>query len=112
MEIKEEIKGDVVIFKLEGRLDATTCAQLEAKVTEIVDAKKHKLIFNLQNMDYLSSAGMRVLLSVTKKFKALNGKFIVSSPTDDVMEIIKMAGFNQILHIVSSEDKALQEIQS
>lgn len=110
MNIIEETKNDIVILKIEGRLDATTSSQIESKVAAITETGKNKLIFNLQNMDYLSSAGMRVLLAVTKKLKSLNGKFIVCCVNDDVLEIIKMAGFNQILHIVSSEDKALQEI--
>lgn len=110
MNVIEEIKNDVVILKLEGRLDATTCAQVESKVNQITESGKNKLIFNLQKMDYLSSAGMRVLLSVTKKIKSLNGKFIVCCLTDDVLEIIKMAGFNQILNIVPEEDIALKEI--
>ena len=110
MNIIEETKNDIVILKIEGRLDATTSSQIESKVAANTERGKNKLIFNLQNMDYLSSAGMRVLLAVTKKLKSLNGKFIVCCVNDDVLEIIKMAGFNQILHIVSSEDKALQEI--
>jgi anti-anti-sigma factor len=110
MNVIEEIRNDIIILKLEGRLDATTSSQIESKVASITESGKNKVIFNLQNMDYLSSAGMRVLLSVSKKFKSLNGKFIVCCLNDEVLEIIKMAGFNQILHIVSSEDKALQEI--
>jgi anti-anti-sigma factor len=110
MNVIEETKNDIVILRLEGRLDATTSPQIEAKISQITESGKNKVIFNLQNMDYLSSAGMRVLLAVTKKIKSLNGKFIVCSLSDDVFEIIKMAGFNQILHIVSNEDKALQEL--
>lgn len=110
MKVSEEVKGDVVIIRLEGRLDATTSAQIESKVNSLTEDKKLKIIFNLQNVDYLSSAGMRVLLSVTKKLKSLNGKFIVCSLSDDVMDIIKMAGFNQIIQIVSTEEKALQEL--
>jgi anti-sigma B factor antagonist/stage II sporulation protein AA (anti-sigma F factor antagonist) len=61
------------------------------------------------NVEYLSSAGMRLLLSGTKKTKSLGGKFVICSLTDDVMEIIKMAGFNHILHIVSTLDKAVKD---
>lgn len=110
MNITEEVKGDVVIIRLDGRLDATSSPQLEAKVNELIEQKQQKLILSLQNVDYLSSAGMRVLLSITKKIKSISGKLMICSLTDDVMDIIKMAGFNQILPISASEEKAIQEI--
>lgn len=110
MNIIEENKNEITILHIEGRLDASTSNDLNTKALGIIEAGKTKLIFDFKAMDYLSSAGMRVLLGVSKKIKSVNGKFIVCSLTKEVLEIIKIAGFQQILHITDNEEKALQEI--
>lgn len=109
MKISEEVKGDIAIVRIEGRLDAVTSAQIEAKIQKLLEGKK-KLVINLQDVDYLSSAGIRVLLATFKKIKAQNGKLAICSLTDDVMEIIKMAGFHTILPLFPTEEKALASL--
>lgn len=109
MEIFEEVRENTIIVRIEGRVDATTTPQLDKRVNHLIDAQHHKVILNFENVEYLSSAGMRLLLSATKKLKSLGGKLIVCAPSEEVMEVIKMAGFNHILHIVNTEEKALKD---
>lgn len=109
MQFTEEKKGDVIILRINGRIDAITSPQLEKKVLSIIDSGHHKLLMDFTNVEYLSSAGMRLLLSGTKKMQTVGGKLVISSVDQDVMDVIKMAGFNSILTLASSEDKALTE---
>lgn len=109
MQFSEEKQGDVVILRINGRIDAITSPQLEKKVHSIIDTGHHKVLFDFSNVEYLSSAGMRLLLSATKKLQTLKGKLVVCSVEQDVMDVIKMAGFNSILTITTNEDKALAE---
>jgi anti-sigma B factor antagonist/stage II sporulation protein AA (anti-sigma F factor antagonist) len=109
MNVSEEKHGDFIVLRIEGRVDATTTPQLDKKVNSLIDAAHHKIVLNFANVEYHSSAGMRLLLSATKKLKSLGGKLVLCTPSEDVMEVIKMAGFNHILHIVSSEEKALRD---
>lgn len=109
MNVSEAEQGGFIILRIEGRVDATTSPQLDKIVNSMIDTGHHKIVLNFSEVDYLSSAGMRLLLSASKKLKSLGGKLVLCSPTDDVMEVIKMAGFNHILHIVSTEEKALKE---
>ncbi|MDR3623718.1 MAG: STAS domain-containing protein [Chlamydiales bacterium] len=110
MNITEEKKGEVVIVHLQGRLDANSSPAIESKINELTQAGSLKILIDMHDVDYLSSAGMRVLLSVTKKLKSVNGKLGVFALTDDVMDIIKMAGFHQILFIAPSEEEAIKAL--
>ena len=69
-----------------------------------------QLLLDFTDVDYLSSAGMRLLLSATKKLKAREGVLLLSGVGEEVMEIIKMAGFEKILAIFSSEKEALERL--
>jgi anti-anti-sigma factor len=110
IDITQEENGDVVIIRVSGRLDATSSPILERQVMALIDAGKNLLVMNFANVEYLSSAGMRLLLAATKKLKSQDGKILISSVMDNVMEVIKMAGFDHILHLFDSEADALKEI--
>ena len=112
MEIEVEEKGDVIVVRVEGRLDAASSPQLETKINSIIDQGHFKLIMNLSGVEYLSSAGMRLLLSVSKKLKHLEGKLVACSVSDEVMEVIKMAGFQQVIQFYLSEDESLTHLVS
>lgn len=97
-----------IILRLDGRLDAATTPLLERKIDKLIDENHTHLLIDFLRIDYLSSAGMRLLLSSTKKLKAKNGGLLLFSIGDEVMEIIKLAGFEKILLIFESEQEALQ----
>ena len=110
MEATVEEKGDVVVIRVKGRLDAASSPQLEKKIHAIIEAGHFKLMLNMAGVDYLSSAGMRLMLSVSKKLKHLEGKVVACSLNDDVVEVIKMAGFQQVLEIYPSEEEGLNHL--
>lgn len=101
-----EEKGNIVILRLDGRLDATSTPVLEGKIKPVLE-KQARVLMDFSDVDYLSSAGMRLLLSAAKKMKAKNGRLVFCGIDEEVMEIIKMAGFDKILEIFSSEQEAL-----
>lgn len=103
----EEIDQKVVL-RLEGRLDASSTPLLERKLEALIEEKHKMLLLDFGRIEYLSSAGLRLLLSMTKKLKAKEGAFILFSLTDEVSEVVKMAGFDRILHICPNEKEALQ----
>lgn len=109
VDIKEEAKGDVLILRISGRLDAISSPKAERIVFDYVNKGQHKLLLDFSGVDYLSSAGMRMLLSVSKKLKSLPGKLILFSVTVDVMDILKMSGFDHVLEIVVTEDDGLRK---
>lgn len=110
MEAQVEEKGDVVVVRIQGRLDAASSPQLEKKVNAIIDSGHFKIILNFAGVEYLSSAGMRLMLSVSKKLKHLEGKVVACSINDDVMEVVKMAGFHQVLELYPTEEECFNHL--
>ena len=103
----EEIEKKIVL-RLDGRLDASTVVILEKKLQVLETEGKTKVLLDFGQVDYMSSAGLRLLLSQTKKFHAINGSLVLFSVQEEVMEIIQLAGFEKILKICKHEQEALQ----
>ena len=103
----EEIEHRVIL-RLDGRIDAASAPILDRKINSLIEEDHNHLLLDFSRIDYLSSAGMRVLLSATKKMIAKKGDLILFSLGDEVSEVIKMAGFDKILRIFSSEKEAIQ----
>ena len=107
--VTDEQKGEILVLNVGGRLDAASSPLVEKKVFEFIEAGKHKIVLNFSGVQYLSSAGMRLLLASTKKLKSLEGSIVICCLSDMVMDVIKMAGFDHILNIQSNEDEALKQ---
>lgn len=97
MTISTEKKNESVILKIEGRLDTTTAPLLENTVNELSAETKH-LILDMHGVEYISSAGLRVLLGAQKKMNKI-GNMKLIGVCDAVMEILEMTGFVDILMI-------------
>ena len=98
MNIIKNTDGQTLTLALEGRLDTTTAPELEATLKESL-AGVTSLILDLSALDYLSSAGLRVLLSAQKQMNRAKGKMVVRHVCDTVMEVFNMTGFSDILTI-------------
>lgn len=97
--LKVDVKnvGAEYTFLLEGRLDTITSPDLEVKINEVVgDAKK--LILDLAKLDYISSAGLRVLLGAAQAMDGM-GDMVVRNLSRSVREVFDLTGFSNLFHI-------------
>ena len=97
MTIEKNINGALAELKIIGRLDTTTAPQLEAELKELLPGLT-ELKLNLAEMEYISSAGLRVLLSAQKAMKK-QGEMILTNVNATVMEVLEITGFLDILTI-------------
>ena len=97
MTIEKTRNGNELIIALEGRLDTTTAPQLEAAFKESADGVE-KLIFDFAALEYLSSAGLRVLLA-SQKVMNKQGEMIIKNVNETINEIFEVTGFVDILTI-------------
>ena len=95
MKIDVEKNGNETIIKVSGRVDATTAPELDNKVNECIDGVS-KLIFDFKDMEYISSAGLRVILSAQKKMNT-QGEMVVRNASEDVMDVFEITGFLDFL---------------
>ena len=97
MNINIEKVNNSTVFKLEGRLDTVTAPELENAINNEGEARKN-LVLDFGSINYISSAGLRVLLGAQKKMNA-QGSMELINVSDDVMDILEMTGFADILVI-------------
>lgn len=95
MIITKNIDGETLTFTLEGRLDTTTSPQLEAELKQSVGGMK-ELIFDFSGVEYISSAGLRVLLAAQKVMNR-QGSMKLTGVNDNVLEVFEITGFIDIL---------------
>ena len=97
MTIEKNIENEKVTLTVSGRLDTTTAPELEAELDGVLENAKD-LIFNFENLEYISSAGLRVIL---KAQKAMNtkGSMKLTGVNDSIMEVFDITGFLDILTI-------------
>ena len=97
MNIVKTKQDDALTVALEGRLDTTTAPELEAALTDALDGVS-ALTMDLEKLDYISSAGLRVLLSAQKRMMK-QGEMKVVHVNETIMEIFEVTGFSDILTI-------------
>ncbi|MBR4212078.1 MAG: STAS domain-containing protein [Oscillibacter sp.] len=98
MTINMNRDGDALTVELEGRLDTTTAPKLEAELRPVLKDGVAELTIDLKALDYVSSAGLRVLLSA-QKIMNKQGEMTVRNVNDDVMEVFEVTGFVDLLNI-------------
>jgi anti-anti-sigma factor len=99
---------ELLILRLDGRLDAATTSILDRKIQTLIDEGHIRIALDFSDLEYLSSAGMRVLLSESRKLHAKKGAFLLFSLSSEIEDVLKMAGFDRILLIFPTEKEALQ----
>jgi anti-sigma B factor antagonist len=108
MEIIEENQSGINIFKLNGRLDSNTSQGFEKKIFQAIDDGSKSMIIDFKDLEYISSAGLRVILKATKALKREEGKMMLCDMQDYVKEVFEIAGFDSFLPIVGNMDDAIQ----
>lgn len=96
MKIKKELENNVLVLTLEGRLDTVTAPELEREVSDLSGVTD--LIFDMKNLEYISSAGLRVILKAQKTMNT-QGSMKLKNVGESIMEVFEITGFSDILTI-------------
>ncbi len=96
MNFTKSVNGTVLTVIVSGRLDTSTAPQLETELKESINGIT-ELVFDISGLDYISSAGLRVLLSALKAMNAQKGTMRVTGANEMVREIFDVTGFSDIL---------------
>ena len=97
MTIEKNLNGTELTVTIAGRLDTTTAPQLEAEFKQSINGVK-KLVLDFAALEYLSSAGLRVLLSAQKVMNK-QGEMIIKNVNETINEIFEVTGFSDVLTI-------------
>ena len=97
MTITKTVNGTALNLALEGRLDTTTAPQLEAEMKDSLEAAT-ELVMDFEKLEYISSAGLRVLLAAQKTMNK-QGSMVIKNVCSDIMEVFEITGFADILTV-------------
>lgn len=100
-------QGNAVVLKLKGRLDTVSAPELEKECARWVDAGELLLVVDLAELEYISSAGLRVFLATAKKLKPHQGEIRFCSLRNMVQEVFTISGFSTMFALYDSLDTAL-----
>ncbi|MFS0726544.1 STAS domain-containing protein [Paenibacillus sp. 1P07SE] len=106
MEITIQQVDDVVVIQWKGRLDSASMTQAEQHFLRLWDGGCRRIVFRLDELDYVSSAGLRVMLLTVKKSRADEGRVAFCLLRDNVREILDISGFTQIFPLFATLEAA------
>ena len=106
MDIIKTIKDGVCDIKLVGRLDTTTAPELETALKEVLVEEPKAMNIDMDQLEYISSAGLRTLLFAQKSMSGIEGgSLTIENVKDEIMEVLEITGFTDILTIKQEEEK-------
>ncbi len=106
MQINRKEQEGIVTLSVSGRLDAVSSVDAEKEFNEVLDAGHDMLLIDLSGLDYISSAGLRVLLVVAKRIQQKGGRVTLAGMVAGVKEVFEISGFSSIFKIFDSLDDA------
>ncbi len=102
---------NTTIFALNGRLDSNSAPQFEQQLQDFLREPNSHLVFDFNNLDYISSAGLRIVLNTAKAYKSGRYLFSTCSMQEHVQEVFEISGFDSIITIHRSIDESLSAIK-
>ncbi len=108
MQMSVKTANEVKVLAFEGSLDTQTSPNVQAQLTQLIEGGDKKILVNFEKLQYISSAGLRVLLAAAKQLKTTDGELRICSLNEVVKEVFDISGFDRILPISASESEALE----
>jgi anti-anti-sigma factor len=107
MEVAFETINEATIVVITGRIDSATSKELETKLIPMINSGIRKMIVDFARVDFISSAGLRIMLLSAKKLKQAGGKMALCCLKDTIREVFDISGFSSIIPISPTRDEAL-----
>ncbi len=109
LEIKSaDGKPDVSVIFLKGRLDVHYSSEVEAEINKLIEQGKKKLIISLNDIEYLSSSGLRIFIAISRKLKEVDGQLKLIKLNETALKIFKIVELIDMFDIYDSEEEALK----
>lgn len=107
MEIQKETIDTVKVLSPIGRIDSQTAGAFQEEVIGLIEGGQSNVIMDFSQVDYISSAGLRVVLMAAKRCKAAQGTYAMFGLADHIKEVFEISGFLKILTLVEDKETAL-----
>ena len=111
MQISSVTTNEALLLSIEGQINGNNATSLEACLRDHVDKAAYRIALDFSGVDYISSAGLRVVLWLAKQLQDHAGALALYGLRQNVLEIFDMCGFVDILTIVENREAALEKIR-
>lgn len=108
MKIETAKEKNTAIVSVKGKIDAVTAPEFEKVLANLIVQGENAFLLNFNGLEYISSAGLRSILSAAKQLKPKNGTIILSGLKGPVKDVFKISGFDTIFKIFESREDALK----
>lgn len=110
MKIDYKMENGILIIAIQGRLDAATSPSADETIKKTMEEDQNRLLFDLSDLEYLSSGGLRVILSAAKEIKRRNGKVALCCLNQYVDEIFEVSGFKAMIPVKDTKEAGLEAL--
>jgi anti-anti-sigma factor len=107
MQTMQDKIANALILRIRGRLDASTAGSLEQQFQRVLALGEKMLLVDLSQLDYISSAGLRAFLIITRELKSAGGKLALFTLQENVKNVFDITGFTGIFTIAPTQDEAV-----
>ena len=107
LSVNESREGQVLVLSPQGRLDSVNAREFQALVMGHIDGGEDSMIVDLSNLDYISSAGIRVMQLASKALKEADGQFLLCAMRDHISNVFRVSGFDRVIAITDTLEDAL-----
>ena len=107
MNVTTQEIDSVTVVRIEGKLDTNTSPEAQEHFDGLLERGASKILVDCQNVDYVSSAGLRVLLATMKRLTAAGGSLRICGLNETIQEVFDISGFSTILAVFATEAEAL-----
>ena len=112
MQLHIEPQDDTLVVTVEGRIDGTNAMEFQSTVHTSLGDNKGPLVIDCKDLSYISSAGLRVFLSIARMLQRREGRFAICSLSGMIAQIFQISGFDQIIAVHATREDALRDIAS
>lgn len=108
MDVNVTEENHIILIEVSGRIDSTNANEFGARLSKPIDDGHTLLVLDLAAVDYMSSAGLREIVSAIKRVRQDNGDVRLAQPSERVMEVLEISGLDSIFQIYPTQDGAMQ----
>lgn len=113
MDLKISVKNinAIPVLELEGEVDVYTAPKIKSQLVELINNGKYKIVIDLDNVDFMDSSGLGVLVGGLKRVKPHNGAISLVCSREQILKIFKITGLTKIFSIHENQDKAYEALK-
>ena len=111
MDLREDTAGDVLILEVRGRIDSATAPALGERLTALLTGTGRRLVLDLGQLEYISSAGFRILLLAGKRAEAGESRLVLCGVSGKVRQLFDIGGFLDLFSITASREEGIAALR-